>query len=348
MRLNRALAALSSCALASAAAAQCTVIPEGPYDHLIIELSPIHYWSFNDPAGDAIDHGAAFHDVHADWGNLASRLTQTVRSDLVGGSARFINGLSGNAARVITIDHWPTMATPEATVVLVIKPESNLPAGSTLLDKTFAGQSLALTLSPDPEARADGSMLELSVNNTTIGPGSEVGAATDGVLEADAWHVVAFTFASDGLRLWANGNVVAHDPTLTNGLTSHQGEWTLGAADDLRDIYAGLVDEMWFFDRALPEDELDRIHDCLMHDVCAATQPVACSPADVTTSGACAFGQPDAAVDLSDFSCYLATWASNDERADLTSFGSGNGLPDGSVDLSDFGYYLNQWATGCP
>ena len=74
---------------------------------------------------------------------------------------------------------------------------------------------------------------------------------------------------------------------------------------------------------------------------------LACSPADVTTTGN-AEGIPDGAVDLSDFSFYLSLWSASDDRADVTTTGNANGVPDGSVDLSDFSFYLSLWSAGCP
>ena len=82
-------------------------------------------------------------------------------------------------------------------------------------------------------------------------------------------------------------------------------------------------------------------------EVVLTTGPVACSPADVTTSGT-ANGVPDQVVDLSDFSYYLTLWGTGDSIADVTTSGTANGVPDGAVDLSDFAYYLQLWSAGCP
>ena len=76
--------------------------------------------------------------------------------------------------------------------------------------------------------------------------------------------------------------------------------------------------------------------------------PMACSPADVTTTGLPS-GVPDGGVDLSDFSFYLSLWAATDPAADLTSDGVCDvNAPDLMVTLSDFLCYLSLWSAGCP
>lgn len=82
-------------------------------------------------------------------------------------------------------------------------------------------------------------------------------------------------------------------------------------------------------------------------EVVLTTGPVACSPADVTSTGT-ANGVPDGTVDLSDFSFYLSLWSAGDAQADVTTTGTADGVPDGSVDLSDFSFYLSLWSAGCP
>ncbi|MEL7472487.1 MAG: GC-type dockerin domain-anchored protein [Planctomycetota bacterium] len=71
--------------------------------------------------------------------------------------------------------------------------------------------------------------------------------------------------------------------------------------------------------------------------------------ADITSFDDCVPGTGDGVVTLSDFSCYLALWASDDPQADITAFDDCvPGVGDGDVTLSDFSCYLAQWALGCP
>lgn len=73
-----------------------------------------------------------------------------------------------------------------------------------------------------------------------------------------------------------------------------------------------------------------------------------CGPADTTTSGL-ETGEPDGIVDLSDFSFYLAQWASSEPSADITSEAVCQpGVTDGMVTLSDFSCFLSVWSNGCP
>lgn len=336
-----------SCAMgvATAASGQCTVIPQGPFDDLVIELSPNHYWNFNEETGDAHDHGAFYVNLHGDWGRLASRLRETSRTDAVGASARFINGLSGQASRVIRIPHGPSMSTPEATVVLIVRPDAGLNPGATILSKTLGGADLDLALAPLPDARGDlVNALRLRYDGRAVEP---TGAAR--AIDAGEWHVVAVRLAADGVALWADGVQIAEDAAPTAGLVGFTGDWVLGANTDLTDVYGGLIDDMMLFDRALSDAELERIHRCAILGDCAAPDANGpCSPADITTDGGCAFGEPDGAVTLSDFGCYLSTWASLEPGADLTTHGFMNGVPDAAITLSDFSYYLAVWAEGCP
>ncbi|MEO0483265.1 MAG: GC-type dockerin domain-anchored protein, partial [Planctomycetota bacterium] len=77
-------------------------------------------------------------------------------------------------------------------------------------------------------------------------------------------------------------------------------------------------------------------------------EPVACSPADVTTD-ATANGVPDGVVTLSDFSFYLSLWSQNDAAADITADGVCDlGTAGDGVTLSDFSCYLSLWSQGCP
>ncbi|MEO0482426.1 MAG: choice-of-anchor tandem repeat NxxGxxAF-containing protein [Planctomycetota bacterium] len=71
--------------------------------------------------------------------------------------------------------------------------------------------------------------------------------------------------------------------------------------------------------------------------------------ADIAGVADCFSGESDGAIDLSDFSCYLARWAEADARADITVTNEClPGLGGDGVDLSDFSCYLAEWARGCP
>jgi len=88
--------------------------------------------------------------------------------------------------------------------------------------------------------------------------------------------------------------------------------------------------------------------------VCSA----ACSPADVTTTGAPendpAFGTPDGVVTGADIQFYVNAWLIADlSIADITTqnapIGDPNhGVPDGLVTGADINYYVNLWIVGCP
>ncbi|MEM9065906.1 MAG: GC-type dockerin domain-anchored protein [Planctomycetota bacterium] len=86
--------------------------------------------------------------------------------------------------------------------------------------------------------------------------------------------------------------------------------------------------------------------------------PSACSPADLTTTGATlagqmGFGQPDGSVDLDDLGYFLGFFLVSDPVADVTTTGAtlagqpGFGVPDGVIDLDDLGYFLGVWLAGC-
>ncbi|MEM9065994.1 MAG: choice-of-anchor tandem repeat NxxGxxAF-containing protein [Planctomycetota bacterium] len=90
----------------------------------------------------------------------------------------------------------------------------------------------------------------------------------------------------------------------------------------------------------------------------AIAGPVACSPADLTTTGATLMGQPgfgvpDGEADLDDLGYFVGRFLANDPAADLTTTGAtlmgqpGFGVPDGVIDLDDLGYFLGVWLEGC-
>ncbi|MEO0483793.1 MAG: GC-type dockerin domain-anchored protein, partial [Planctomycetota bacterium] len=73
-------------------------------------------------------------------------------------------------------------------------------------------------------------------------------------------------------------------------------------------------------------------------------------PADIAGVGDC-LTEPDLAVTLTDFACYLKLWANNMPSADVTmaadcQFVWGRPAGDG-VSLEDFACYLTAWAAGC-
>ncbi|MEL7472138.1 MAG: GC-type dockerin domain-anchored protein [Planctomycetota bacterium] len=97
--------------------------------------------------------------------------------------------------------------------------------------------------------------------------------------------------------------------------------------------------------------DIERVE--ILHDFRGFARPGGstgpCSPADITTTGACTPGAFDGVVDLSDFACYLNLWAANNPIADITPTGACSPVnPDGTVDLSDFSCYLSLWSLGCP
>ena len=85
---------------------------------------------------------------------------------------------------------------------------------------------------------------------------------------------------------------------------------------------------------------------------------VACSPADLTTTGAgvgdSGFGVPDGEVTATDLQYFVNGWFADDTAiADLTTTGAGEGdpgfgVPDGEVTATDLQYYVNLWFAGCP
>jgi|GEM_PF-1719139 len=85
---------------------------------------------------------------------------------------------------------------------------------------------------------------------------------------------------------------------------------------------------------------------------------VACSPADVTTTGAGAgdpsYGVPDGAVTAADLNYFVNAYIAADLAvADVTTQGAGPGdpgygVPDGIVTAADINYFVNLWVAGCP
>ena len=86
-------------------------------------------------------------------------------------------------------------------------------------------------------------------------------------------------------------------------------------------------------------------------------ESVACSPADLTTTGAGSgdpgYGVPDGSVTAADINFYVNLYTASDPAADVTTTGAGvgdpgYGVPDGSLTAADIQYYVNLWVAGCP
>jgi len=80
---------------------------------------------------------------------------------------------------------------------------------------------------------------------------------------------------------------------------------------------------------------------------CEFTPNEVCGP-DLTSDGS-SNGVPDGVVTLSDFSFYLSLWSNSDPAADVTTDGACDfGQGGDGVTLSDFSCYLSAWSIGCP
>jgi|GEM_PF-2373228 len=86
-------------------------------------------------------------------------------------------------------------------------------------------------------------------------------------------------------------------------------------------------------------------------------ESVACSPADLTTTGAGVgdpgYGVPDGAITAADINYYVNLYTAADLAADVTTAGAGvgdpgYGVPDGQLTAADIQYYVNLWVAGCP
>ena len=88
------------------------------------------------------------------------------------------------------------------------------------------------------------------------------------------------------------------------------------------------------------------------------SDPIPCSPADLTTTAAeigdPEYGVPDGTVTSADLNFFVNAWFAGDASvADLTSQNApegtpGFGIPDGAVTAADVQYFVNIWLLGCP
>jgi len=172
-------------------------------------------------------------------------------------------------------------------------------------------------------------------NSGDINSASELVVYFDETLSAEGLSIGSFR---DFKRL-PDGSFVATDAGRDRVylLRRVNGDFDFNDAGEIRVIYDSDIAELNGLPRLILPLSVD-----------AAALPVACSPADVTTTGL-PNGAPDGVVDLSDFSFYLTLWAADDPAADLTSDGVCDpNAPDSVVTLSDFSCYLSLWSAGCP
>jgi cysteine-rich repeat protein len=117
-------------------------------------------------------------------------------------------------------------------------------------------------------------------------------STADGFVNSGVWYHVVATFGVDGMQLYVNGMVVASNAAHTGGLGTtsggtgnteplvfgaNAGRSASGSALPLDSFFAGMIDEVMFFDRQLSSTEVEQINT-------AYTGPF--------TGGACAGGTP--------------------------------------------------------
>ncbi|MEL7472297.1 MAG: choice-of-anchor Q domain-containing protein [Planctomycetota bacterium] len=165
----------------------------------------------------------------------------------------------------------------------------------------------------------------------------------------------------EGLSLFAGGLNIDADPLFADAASGDfavsVGSPVIDAGDSSRvppgvttDLAGGarVVNSVSYADTGVP-DGVGGVVDMGAYEAPSGFANVMCAFADITSFGVCVPGSGDAAVDLSDFACFLSEWSVASAFADITTAGACTpGAGGDGVDLSDFSCYLAEWSVGCP
>ncbi|MBT4170141.1 MAG: calcium-binding protein, partial [Rhodospirillaceae bacterium] len=89
--------------------------------------------------------------------------------------------------------------------------------------------------------------------------GGNLSTAT-GLVSANTWYQMTFTFGANGAELFLNGTSVASDAAVTGGLDGSSADWSVGAYNGGSDYFNGELAELAFFDTQLAEAAIDDMY----------------------------------------------------------------------------------------
>ena len=294
------------------------------------DLSLVARWTFDEPSGVALD--TAPFGVQSDTGNLLNGAT---RVDAGLHRALSLDGLDDYVdvldSQDINYTVYPTVHYPQRTVSLWFRPENiNLPGKQVLWEEGGQNRGTNIYLHNDGQAtRLYVGGWNENPSDRSSEPFWETFHATTAV-QSGRWHHVALvldalpnttTVIPDAFRVYLDG--VPFGVGAGGELRRHSGDVAIGRADAPEFIneftrfhdrqgedpsqshaYAGLIDDVWVFNRALEASEITKLADDL---VVAPPGPLASLTVDQTTLAENPSDQATFTVTLSDTSNEVVT-----------------------------------------
>lgn len=226
------------------------------YQRLVIAGEPISYWRLGESRGTrAADSASGIKGTyHGVWLGRTGAIVGD--SDT---SARF-NGMTS----YVGIPHSDAFLVDNGTVLLWFKASATGRAGLFTKDAK--------------KGRAGGGMM-IEVQNRPVGvrlrhTENEYGLVSQETVVGQ-WYFVAFTFGSNGMKLYLNGQLVDSNGytggmgTTSGGIGNHEpiaiGASTRASGDrviyPLKEYFTGLIDEVAVFGRALTPGQIAQLYD---------------------------------------------------------------------------------------
>ena len=258
-----------SCALVLTLAAACPALTVSEQnDAVVAALGPIHWWKFNNPITPttAIDEIAGYDNA--------------VRN----GPVAMVPGAFGNDST--SVEFWP-VRNGQSTLVFNHSNTLLLDEGSlSFWMYDTSAIHTAGVISKDAAGLGNGGHLSIMTQPLT-GTGSNTGklsvrlqSTTDShyvvspVMPTQTWHHVVFSFGSEGMKLYLNGDLVDSN-AYTGGLLGNLNPMVFGASsagatsgyNPLRDWWSGMLDQVAFFDTALPPQAVRALYTGNRNDI---------------------------------------------------------------------------------
>ena len=250
------------------------------YSDEVAAHNPIAYYQLGETSGTTAVDSAGNHD-----GTYTNGVTLGAEGVVSNSSAASFDGSND----YVEIPHSDDMLLDNGTVSLWFKADDADDKGA--------------LFSKDSKHFDDGGHLTARVNDGQV----EIRLQSDdesyyvrgGSIEDGDWNQVTFSFGSDGMQLYINGELVdSNDYTgglgLTSGDDGNPEPWTLGAsqthsgnetADDLRDYFEGELDEFAIYDQALSAEDIQSLYTTGVEDSGANNFPLDISASLVDTDG---------------------------------------------------------------
>jgi Ca2+-binding RTX toxin-like protein len=199
--------------------------------------SPISRWNFDETSGSTVADSVGDND-----------------GTVVGDTILDFSGANGSGASFdgsndyVEVPHDSSMELAEGSLTLSFNASTQQ---NTLLSKGTNGEEPGeFRIS----TRNDGSIrLQFTDQN------GDSKTLEGGDIDWNEWNDVTMTFGSEGLHLYLNGELVASDTDITNGIDGNTEEMKFAVKEDNGDDYSGGIDDVALYDQQLSADQVSTL-----------------------------------------------------------------------------------------